>query len=50
MTQDGWELDALQAAMQQLSPNLAYLIPDNQNPTGLTMPARRPKTVGAHHR
>ncbi|MGZ6780785.1 MAG: aminotransferase-like domain-containing protein, partial [Mycobacterium sp.] len=39
MTEDGWELDALQAAVQQLSPSLAYLIPDNQNPTGLTMPA-----------
>ena len=41
MTEDGWELDALQAAVQQLSPSLAYLIPDNQNPTGLTMPRRR---------
>ncbi len=39
MTENGWELDALQAAVQQLSPSLAYLIPDNQNPTGLTMPA-----------
>jgi DNA-binding transcriptional MocR family regulator len=39
MTEDGWELDAVQAAVQQLSPSLAYLIPDNQNPTGLTMPA-----------
>ena len=39
MTEDGWELDALQAAVHQLSPSLAYLIPDNHNPTGLTMPA-----------
>ena len=38
MTEDGWELDAMHAAVQQLSPSLAYLIPDNQNPTGLTMP------------
>jgi DNA-binding transcriptional MocR family regulator len=38
MTEDGWELDALEAAVHQLSPRLAYLIPDNQNPTGLTMP------------
>ncbi len=37
MTEDGWELDAVRAAVQQLSPSLAYLIPDNQNPTGLTM-------------
>jgi DNA-binding transcriptional MocR family regulator len=39
MTDDGWELDAIQAAIQQLSPSLAYLIPDNQNPTGMTMQA-----------
>ena len=39
MTEDGWELDALHAAVHQMSPNLAYLIPDNQNPTGLTMAA-----------
>jgi len=35
----GWDLDALRAAVRQLAPSLAYLIPDNQNPTGLTMPA-----------
>jgi DNA-binding transcriptional MocR family regulator len=39
MTEAGWELDAVQAAINQLAPNLAYFIPDNQNPTGLTMPA-----------
>jgi DNA-binding transcriptional MocR family regulator len=39
MTHDGWELDAVHTAIRQLSPSLAYLIPDNQNPTGLTMPA-----------
>jgi DNA-binding transcriptional MocR family regulator len=39
MTRDGWELDAVEAAIRQLAPGLAYLIPDNQNPTGLTMPA-----------
>ena len=39
MAPDGWELDAVHTAVRQLSPNLAYLIPDNQNPTGLTMPA-----------
>lgn len=39
MTEDGWDLDALRAAVHQLSPSLAYLIPDNQNPTGMTMPA-----------
>lgn len=39
MTEDGWDLDALQNALHQVSPTLAYLIPDNQNPTGMTMPA-----------
>ncbi|WP_260941887.1 MocR-like transcription factor YczR [Mycolicibacterium llatzerense] len=39
MTDDGWELDAVQAAMRQLAPNLAYLIVDNHNPTGLSLPA-----------
>ena len=37
MTRDGWELDAVHAAVRQLAPSLAYLIPDNQNPTGLSM-------------
>lgn len=45
MTEGGWELDALQAALQQLSPSLAYLIPDNQNPTGLTMPVHDRKRL-----
>ncbi|SEH87432.1 DNA-binding transcriptional regulator, MocR family, contains an aminotransferase domain [Mycolicibacterium rutilum] len=38
LTDDGWDLDALQAVVHQVSPSLAYLIPDNQNPTGMTMP------------
>lgn len=37
MTDSGWELDAMHAAIRQLAPNLAYLIPDNHNPTGFTM-------------
>jgi DNA-binding transcriptional MocR family regulator len=39
MTREGWELDAVDAAVRQLSPNLAYLIPDNHNPTGMTLPS-----------
>lgn len=39
MTEDGWELGAVDAAMRQLNPALAYLIPDNHNPTGHTMSA-----------
>jgi len=38
MTADGWELDAVEAAMRQVAPALAYLIPDNHNPTGMTLP------------
>lgn len=39
MADDGWELDAVQAAMRQLAPTLAYLIVDNHNPTGQSLPA-----------
>nr|WP_090341583.1 PLP-dependent aminotransferase family protein [Mycolicibacterium malmesburyense] len=39
MTESGWDLDALQNALHQTAPTLAYLIPDNQNPTGMTMPS-----------
>jgi DNA-binding transcriptional MocR family regulator len=39
-TEDVWDLDALQFAIRQLAPNLAYLMPDNHNPVGLTMPVR----------
>ncbi|MGB7503893.1 MAG: PLP-dependent aminotransferase family protein, partial [Mycobacterium sp.] len=39
MTEDGWDLDAVEAAVHQLAPNLAYLIPDNHNPTGHTLSA-----------
>ena len=34
---DGWDLDATVARVRQVSPRLAYLIPDFQNPTGLLM-------------
>ncbi|MCV7189251.1 PLP-dependent aminotransferase family protein [Mycolicibacterium thermoresistibile] len=39
MTDTGWDVDGLHAAVRQLAPSLAYLVPDNQNPTGFTMPA-----------
>ncbi|MGE0217131.1 PLP-dependent aminotransferase family protein [Mycolicibacterium sp.] len=45
MAPDGWELDAVEAAIRQLAPNLAYLIPDNQNPTGMTLPAEERKRL-----
>jgi len=37
MADDGWELDAINSAVRQLSPSLAYLVLDNHNPTGMTM-------------
>jgi len=36
---DAWDLEALNFAVRQLAPNLAYLMPDCHNPTGLTLPA-----------
>ncbi len=42
---DGWELAAVDAAVRQLSPSLAYLVPDNHNPTGLTLPAAERKQL-----
>ncbi|MCT2585730.1 PLP-dependent aminotransferase family protein [Actinophytocola sp. S1-96] len=42
MTDDGWDLDAVEATLRQAAPRLAYLIVDFQNPTGhqLTESAR----------
>lgn len=39
LTSDGWDLDAMHSAARQLAPTLAYLVPDNQNPTGMSMSA-----------
>lgn len=36
--EDGWDESALEQAFQRTSPVLAYLMPDNHNPTGATMP------------
>jgi len=35
---DGWDESALEQAFQRTSPVLAYLMPDNHNPTGASMP------------
>ena len=45
LTDDGWEIEAVAAAVHQLSPSLAYLIPDNHNPTGMTMPPQDRKRL-----
>ncbi len=42
---EGWDLDALHIATRQLAPNLAYLIPDQHNPTGLTMAGAQRKQL-----
>ena len=39
VSNDGWDLDAMHAAVRQLAPTLAYLVPDNHNPTGMSLPA-----------
>ena len=38
-TDDGWDLDALAQGLARQNPALGYLMPDNHNPTGRTMPA-----------
>src|SRR6478752_4695571 len=35
----GCDLDMLEATLRQAAPRLAYVIPDHQNPTGMTLPA-----------
>jgi len=40
VSNDGWDLDAMHAAVRQLAPTLAYLVPDNHNPTGMSLPAK----------
>ena len=39
MLRGGWDLDMLEATLRQAAPRLAYVIPEHQNPTGLTLPA-----------
>jgi DNA-binding transcriptional MocR family regulator len=34
---DGWDLDSVTAALRQVSPRAAYLVPDFHNPTGSLM-------------
>jgi DNA-binding transcriptional MocR family regulator len=47
---DGWDLDAVGAALRQVSPTLAYLIPDFQNPTGHLMTDAQRRTYARHLR
>ena len=36
---EGWDLEMVAATLRQAAPRLAYVIADNHNPTGLTLPA-----------
>ena len=47
---DGWDLDAVGAALRQTAPKLAYLIPDFQNPTGHLMTDEQREEYAAHLR
>jgi DNA-binding transcriptional MocR family regulator len=39
VSNEGWDLEALHTAVRQVAPTLAYLVPDNHNPTGMSLPA-----------
>ncbi|MCP2166057.1 DNA-binding transcriptional regulator, MocR family, contains an aminotransferase domain [Goodfellowiella coeruleoviolacea] len=39
LTEDGWDLDGVEAALRQAAPRLAYFIVDFHNPTGLRLDA-----------
>jgi len=43
----GWDDTSLEQAFQRTSPTLAYLMPDQHNPTGRTMPAAQREHVVA---
>lgn len=46
--ESGWDLPALEAALAQQRPKIAYLVPDFHNPTGMMMPdAQRRRLVAA---
>jgi DNA-binding transcriptional MocR family regulator len=47
---DGWDLDAVGAALRQTAPRLAYLIPDFQNPTGQLMSDAQREEYAGHLR
>lgn len=41
----GWDELAIEQAIQRTSPSLGYLMPDNHNPTGVTMPVELKQKV-----
>ena len=51
-TDDGWDEDGFERAIQRTSPSLAYLMPDFQNPTGCSMSPefrQRAVVIAARH-
>ncbi|WP_030686639.1 PLP-dependent aminotransferase family protein [Streptomyces sp. NRRL B-1347] len=51
VTDDGWDAELLESTLRQAVPQLAYLIPDFHNPTGLLMPdGTRDRVLRAAHR
>lgn len=50
LTEGGWDIDGLHAAIRQTAPRLAYLIPNFHNPTGWCMPeSQRAMVARAAH-
>lgn len=47
LSEDGWDLGAVHAAVRQLAPSLAYFVPDSHNPTGLSMPQHQREELAA---
>ncbi len=47
MTEDGWDLDGVEATLRQAAPRLAYLIVDFQNPTGFRLDEAGRDRLGA---
>ncbi len=45
---DGWDLDLVGAAVRDVKPRMAYLIPDFQNPTGHLMTESERSTYARH--
>ncbi|GGV48164.1 PLP-dependent aminotransferase family protein [Streptomyces spectabilis] len=51
VTDDGWDAGLVESTLRQAVPQLAYLIPDFHNPTGLLMPDdTRARVLRAAHR
>jgi DNA-binding transcriptional MocR family regulator len=47
LSREGWDVEAVEAALRQTSPRIAYLNPDFQNPTGLLASDTERQTLAA---